>query len=225
MSDKWNRLKWILWEKYVLEAKGTQAIIYILRVTFFLEFSVLLVDLCPADYWFVWIEQVVEYDISDVIPVVAIAWGAVSIPMGFLLGQIEHRNYGIRLIDFLIASLGMGNSIFLIGSFWVQLVYIVFSSTYKRQVLFIVVTWTQLIYIFCFFYLVMLSISHNAIESTICRQSREICKSLKEKNEALEKELPNINLKLQNNLLIDYTSTAETRHWLLLDMIKNIDYY
>lgn len=91
MSDKWNRLKGILWEKYVLEAKGTQAIIYILRVTFFLEIFFLLVDLCPADYWFAWIEQVVEYNISDVIPVVAIAWGAVSIPMGFLLGQIEHR--------------------------------------------------------------------------------------------------------------------------------------
>lgn len=223
--DQWNRLKGILWEKYILEIRGIQKIIYILKIMFFLEFFALLADLCPANYWFGWIEQVVKYDISNVIAVVAITWGAVSIPMGFLLGQIEHRNYGIRLIDFLVASLGIGDSAFLISSFWGQLVYIVLASTYNRPVLFTVVTWTQLMYIFCFFYLVMLSISHKAIENTICRQSEKICKKLKEKNEALEKELQNKNLKLQNNLLISYTNMAEMRHWLLLDMVKNIDYY
>ncbi len=223
--NQWNRLKGILWEEYILDVGGIQKIIYILKIMFFLEFFALLSDLCPVNYWFGWIEQVVEYDISNVIPVVAITWGAVSIPMGFLLGQIEHRNYGIRLIDFLVASLGMSDSVFLIGSFWGQLVYIVLASTYNRPVLFTVVTWTQLMYIFCFFYLVMLSISHKAIENTICRQSGEICKKLKEKNEALEKELKNKNLRIQNNLLINYTNTTEMRHWLLLDMVKNIDYY
>lgn len=60
--DQWNGLKRILWEKYVLEAEGTRVIINILRVIFFLEFFAFLVDLYPADYWFAWIEKVVEYN-------------------------------------------------------------------------------------------------------------------------------------------------------------------
>lgn len=222
--DQWNRLTKNVWEKYVLEDKGTRKIIRILIVFFVGEVVAFFADLCPADYWFDWLERAFEYNTANVIPVVAIVWGVVSVPIGFLLQQIENRNYGIRLIDFLIASLGKGNSVFLIGSFWFQLVLIVYSSAYNRPILFTVVTWTQLIYVFCFFYLVMLSISHEAIDNVIRRQSREICKGLKEKNDNLENEIENKRIKEQVKILMNYRDTEEMRHWLLLDMIKNIDY-
>lgn len=224
LIDRWNRLWGNVWKNYILGVKGIEIIICVLKFFCLLEMVAFLVDLCPADYWFDWIERIFEYDTSTVIPVVAIAWGVVSIPIGFLLGQIEHRNYGIRLIDFLVAGLGKGNSVFLIGSFWVQLVFIVLSSAYNRSVMFTVVTWTQLIYVFCFSYLVMLSISHEAMVNIVCKQSREICGKLREKNSLLENEIKDKSLKQQNAVLSHCLDPAEMRHWLLVDIIKNVDY-
>lgn len=222
--DRWNRFRGDVWEKYIIGTKGIRIVLFVLKLLLAVEGVAFLADVCPADYWFEWIEHIFQYDISDVIPVVAIAWGVVSVFMGFLLQQIENRNYGIRRIDFFIASLGKGNSVFLIGFFLFQLVLIVYSSTYNRPILFTVVTWTQLVYVFCFFYLVMLSISHEAIDNVVRRQSREICEGLKEKNDNLENEIKNKCIKQQGEILINYRDTGEIRHWLLLDMIKNIDY-
>ena len=222
--EGWHRIKATFWKNYIVGVKGSKKMVFLLKVVCILEVLAFIADICPADYWFDWFEKMVTYNISDVVPVVAILWGAVTIPMGYLLGQIERRNYGIRLVDFIIASVGMKDSVFMIGSLWGQLVFIVPSVLYKMPILLMTVSWGQLLYVFSSFYLVMLSISYEAIHNVISEQSKVVCEGTKDKSDRLAEELKNEGMKKRNEKLTNYTNIVGVRHWLLIDMVKNLNY-
>lgn len=210
--------------------KITKIVIYILSIAVIcVEIIAFFADLCPANYWWVGLEKIVTYDITIVIPVVAIAWGAVAIPMSFLLGQIERRNYGIRLVDFLIAVWTKTFALFLVISFCSQLVFILMAASYKLPILFTVTAWSQIFYVILAYYMVLISLSQNITQSVIKKQSATIFqKSCDEFNRYVDKELKDKTLDEQKKAIAEiwhnYSEIIDNQHWLLKEMIINMDY-
>lgn len=203
---------------YLLTAKGMNVVITIYKFIFMAEILACFADECPAAYLF-GLEKVFVYKMDNVIPVVAITWGVVSIPISFLFGKIGQSNSGIQLLDLLVAGWGRGNIMFLIISFVSQLVFILISVTYEKTVFFTVVAWTQIMYVCLFFYLVALSISHEAVRSIIKKQTEYIYMSLKQKYDGIT--FKDSEMK---NYLREYSEVMTRHHWILKDMIKNLNY-
>lgn len=205
------------------------AICILATTIIFLEIAAFIADLCPADYWWAELEKAVTYDISAVIPVVAIAWGAVAIPMSFLLGQIERRNYGIRLIDFLIAVWTKAFALFLVISFCSQLIFILIAASYKMPVLFTVTAWSQIFYVILAYYMVLISLSQNITQCVIKDQSAALFKKFCDEFEHyVGTELRDKNLAEQKTAIAlichNYSDIIDTQHWLLKEMVINMDY-
>lgn len=221
---EWFRNLWdIIWKKFLVGAGGSIALTVLLTIAFIGEIAAVIADFCPKDYC-CGVEKLVSYDKSNVVSIMAIAWSAVSIPLGFLLGQIEHRIYGIRLVNFLIAKLRIVWSALLVITFFIQLGFIVIASAYEMPITLTVVTWTQILYVVFFFYLVLISVSHDAVHNVVSVQSKKICNKVNSQNDELKKELENKKLSEQAELMLKFPSATGGGHWLLTDMVKNIDY-
>lgn len=227
MKDIWYKLKNTIWKEYIVGIKGQKLWIIILKTMFFIEVAALIADFSKQPYlrgW-EWLEELVNYDIALVVPVVAIAWGAVSIPMGFLLGQIERRNYGIRLVNLLIAAWGLRDAVLLIISFCIQLGFIILSVSYEMLILFTAVVWVQLIYVLFAFYIVMLSLSREAILSIIKNQCEKVCEDSQKESIKIEDELKNKSVEEKVKFLTTDCVSVEQHRFLLKEMIKHIDFH
>lgn len=215
-------------KEYIFSNKVRNLIPILFKGVLVIEIIALVADICPLNYPWYWLERIFVYKMSDVIPVVAITWGIVSIPMSFLLGRVEQDSYGIKLIDFLIASWGSGNAMFLVASFVFQLPLMLWAITYSMSITFTVVAWTQILYVCLAFYLVVSSLSHEAIKNIVKSQSKKIGKYAQEKSVELNNKLKNEKSCNQSliieNSLEEYSNAMKRGHWILKDMIKNLDY-
>lgn len=214
--------------KVVLRKKGLILCTKLLKIILFAELFAFLFDLCPQPYCHRWIENIFEHETSTGATVVAIAWTVASIPLSFLLGQSEQRRYGIRLIDLLIAALEIQGLLLLLSSLCIQLALILMSVTYNLSILFTVVSWAQIKFLILALYIVSLSLSKEVIQNIIEDQSIEIKEELMRMWKYDSDTLYSTDLKTLNENIKhfkeEFTKLKRRRHWLLEDVIKQLNY-
>ena len=220
-------VKWIT--RLFTKEKGRNYVWRLPIIAFVLEAIAFVADCYPGNYICNWFESVFEYDRLEVIPVVAIIWGAASLPIGFLLAQSERRCYGIRLIDLLIAGWGKLKVMILLLLVCMQLFLVLFMAFYNRfPILFFAVAWTQVLYVFIAFYLVALSLSYETNYNIIKTQCIKISNYLKDESDKINKQLVGISIHGSEETIKEYlkefSEKKKTQHWLWEDMIKNVDY-
>ena len=168
------------------------------------------------------------YKITDVIPIIAIAWGAVAIPIGYLLGKAEQRMYGIRFIDQLIVGFGEKNVCFFIISLCSQILFMTISVACDWKLAFIVIAIAQMMYVFIGFYIVCWGLSYKALENTIEEQDELLLKDINGKIDGVKKKSDNQAVEFTLNDYVDQmilaTNIGKIDRWLILEVIKNISF-
>ena len=225
IKRKKNTISTIIWEKCVVNNRWARKFLkFSLVIIILAEIFSLIADICPMEYWFGWIERLVTYEMANIVPIIAIAWGVVTVLISFLLGRTENRMYGIRFINQLLASYGEKSVFFMIFSFCLQLIFMIISVAYELRILFTAVVIAQILYLAIVFYIVVRSLSLEVIESDIKEQTLDLLKKYQSINAEYERILTKKTNIAETVEFVEKAKINRISRWMAFEMLKNFHF-